>query len=154
MADEIERDGQGRFAPGNAGGPGRPRRAVEIDYQLAISEAITLADWRAIVDKARQLALAGDSKAREWLSRFLIGDSPINLLDFAAREALGITADRLIAARADELANPPSAFSFGDPPTLDDRALEAIKAEHAELERDAIKAERERRKAAKAAAAI
>ncbi len=38
-------------------------------------ETVTPADWRQIVAKAKEHALAGDSKAREWLGRFLLGNA-------------------------------------------------------------------------------
>src|SRR4051812_15971604 len=38
----------GRFLAGNAGGPGRPRRAVERDYLTALGDTITLDVWRQI----------------------------------------------------------------------------------------------------------
>ncbi len=63
----------GKFAPGNPGGPGRPRRAIERDYLLAISEACPLETWRAIVERAIRDAKHGDAKAREWLASYLVG---------------------------------------------------------------------------------
>ena len=64
----------GLFATGNPGGPGRPRRATEREYLSAISESCTTDDWAAIVQKAVEDARAGDKFAREWLSRFLVGN--------------------------------------------------------------------------------
>ena len=67
------RDGRGRFAPGNSGGPGRPRRPVEADYLRLLSEAVPLDRWREICGVAVEQALAGDAKAREWVGFYLIG---------------------------------------------------------------------------------
>ena len=64
----IARDEHGRFAEGNAGGPGRPRRTVERDYLAVLSEAVSLDDWRAVVARAVDDAKAGDARARDWLA--------------------------------------------------------------------------------------
>lgn len=68
---------RGRFAPGNAGGPGRPPRPVELHYLRAISDACPLDVWRDIVQKAVDLAKTGDAAARAWLSKYLCGDSSL-----------------------------------------------------------------------------
>ena len=74
-------DSRGRFAEGNPGGPGRPRRAVEERYLAALGEAVSLDDWRDIVRAAVGAAKCGDPKARSWLSAYLIGTEPISLSD-------------------------------------------------------------------------
>src|SRR5262245_12513652 len=76
----ADRDDNGRFAPGNPGGPGRPRRAVEADYLAALSEAVTLERWGEIVATAIAQAIAGDAKAREWLGSYLAGKPTGNAL--------------------------------------------------------------------------
>ena len=91
--DDNGRDNHGRFAPGNAGGPGRPRRAVERDYLTTLTEACPPEKWRAIVDRAVTDAKDGDPKARDWLARYLIGDKPGTLAELAMKEQRGITAD-------------------------------------------------------------
>ena len=58
--DTLERDQQGRFAPGNAGGPGRPRRRTEADYLAALSDQVPLDAWSQIVGRAVGDAIAGD----------------------------------------------------------------------------------------------
>lgn len=63
----------GKFAKGNAGGPGRPRRQIEQDYLAAFSEAITLDDWKEIIEKAVGQAKEGDARARQWLTHYVIG---------------------------------------------------------------------------------
>jgi hypothetical protein len=68
----IERDTDGRFVPGNPGGPGRPRRAIETDYLAVLSETVPLESWHAVVAKALEQAEKGDAKAREWLSGYLM----------------------------------------------------------------------------------
>jgi hypothetical protein len=68
------RNRNGTFGPGNPGGPGRPPRATEAQYLEALSEAVSLDDWRAIIHTAVTKAKKGDFKAREWLTRLLVGD--------------------------------------------------------------------------------
>lgn len=77
-------DKKGRFAEGNPGGPGRPRRAVERDYLAALSENVSLEEWRDIVQAAVSKAKEGDCKARDWLTKYLIGDKPLTLADLDA----------------------------------------------------------------------
>jgi hypothetical protein len=69
------RNGDGRFALGNAGGPGRPRRVTERDYLAALADEVPMESWRAICRRAVNDALAGDAKARDWLSRYLLGNA-------------------------------------------------------------------------------
>ena len=72
MKNEIDRDHMGRFAVGNSGGPGRPKRQAEGAYLQTLSERVPLALWAEIVDKAASDAAAGDGKARDWLSKYLM----------------------------------------------------------------------------------
>lgn len=135
-------------------------KVTERDYIAALRERITLPDWGAIIDKAIEDAKAGDRVAREWIERQVIGDNRISLIDLAAREALGVTPDREITAQAEALNHRPGLINWDDPPTVLQRAIDAIEAEQQakvdrlEQEGKARKrAEREARKAAKAAAA-
>ncbi len=68
---------RGRFAPGNAGGPGRPPMVVEKHYLRAISDACPLETWAEIVAKAVDLAKTGDPQARAWLSKYLCGHADL-----------------------------------------------------------------------------
>lgn len=101
-----ERDAVGRWAEGNAGGPGRPRRPVEREYLAALSDAVSLETWREIVDKATVDAKNGDGKAREWLTRYLVGETPLSLTALAVRDLLGVTADREIDAEIEPVVSP------------------------------------------------
>lgn len=87
------RDELGRFAPGNPGGPGRPRRTVEREYMATLGDAVSLADWRDVVARAVFDAKAGDQGARNWLAKYLLGSTPRTLLEIAADERIGLTAD-------------------------------------------------------------
>ena len=78
-----DRNTNGTFAPGNPGGPGRPRRGVEREYLAAFAEAVSLDDWREVVGKAVADAKAGNAKARDWLSKYLLGDEPLALVELA-----------------------------------------------------------------------
>jgi len=88
-----KRDNRGRFAVGNPGGPGRPRRPVEQEYLATLNAAVTLDTWRQIVQRAVSDAVEGDAKAREWLAKYLMGDEPQSLVQLAADEQAGLTAD-------------------------------------------------------------
>ncbi len=48
----VTHTANGKWTPGNPGGPGRPRRAIERDYLVAISEACPPETWRQIVARA------------------------------------------------------------------------------------------------------
>ena len=76
----------GGFLPGNAGGPGRPRRAVETDYLRVLSDACPLDDWQTIVGRAVEDAKAGDAKARDWLGRYVLGEQGGHPLEILARK--------------------------------------------------------------------
>ncbi len=97
------RDGSGKFADGNLGGPGRPRRAIEREYLATLGEAVTLNDWREVVARAVTDAKAGDAPARAWLAKYLVGDKPSALLDLAAAEADGRTAEVVVGEHIAEL---------------------------------------------------
>lgn len=48
-------------------------RRTEGDYMSVLLEAVTLEDWRAVVNNAKTLAQAGDPQARSWLAQYLMG---------------------------------------------------------------------------------
>jgi hypothetical protein len=80
---DRHRNGHGQFAQGNPGGPGRPRRVTERDYVRTLAEECSPETWREICRRAVQDALAGDGKARDWLSRYLLGN-PAELMTLGA----------------------------------------------------------------------
>lgn len=66
------RDGRGRFAAGNPGGPGNPYAKRVGELRAALVEAVSAEDMRAIVGKLVEEAKAGDVRAiRELLDRTL-----------------------------------------------------------------------------------
>jgi hypothetical protein len=68
------RDRWGRFADGNRGGPGRPRRATEAEYLQALSRIVSVEDLRAIARRAVADAKRGSARARDWVTKYLLGD--------------------------------------------------------------------------------
>jgi hypothetical protein len=95
----ADRDDKGRFAAGNPGGPGRPRRAVEQEYLAALADAVPLRRWKKIVARAVADAEAGDPKARRFIADMLIGKQPASLTTLAATELAG-TLDEEIRVQA------------------------------------------------------
>jgi hypothetical protein len=85
----TDRNANGRFATGWRGGPGRPRRAIEAEYLVALSETVPLDAWRAVCQIALDQARNGDAKAREWLSSYLIG-KPLQAVPLPAPARPGI----------------------------------------------------------------
>ncbi len=67
----------GRFAKGHAGIGGAPkskfRARSKADYLQRLHDKMTLAQWDKILDKAIEQALAGDHKARAYLTLYAIG---------------------------------------------------------------------------------
>jgi hypothetical protein len=82
------RETNGRFSPGNSGGPGRPPRQTEAAYLRITTAACSLEEWREIVTKTVADAKTGNAKAREFLARFLLGAAPI-LSDLASWDEAG-----------------------------------------------------------------
>ena len=101
--DDAARQSNGRFAKGNPGGPGRPRRSVEREYLAALSAAVSVSDWARIVEKAKEDAISGDSRAREWLAKHLLGKEPASLLDLAGAESAEVSVEDEIGQRAEKL---------------------------------------------------
>lgn len=94
-AETVEKnvwhDKDGHFRPGNPGG-GRKRAVTQYSYLKATVETCSVDDWQAIVRKAVENAKEGDSAAREFLARYLMGAprhvSP-TALDVATHEVIG-----------------------------------------------------------------
>lgn len=75
MTTTMSRTDRGRFAPGNPGGPGRPRRQTEAAYLRVMMTACPLDAWEEVVRSAVDAAKAGDHQARQWLTRYLVGEA-------------------------------------------------------------------------------
>ena len=99
-----DRNSSGQFIKGNKAGTGRPTRAVELDYLRTLSDTITLDDWRGICSKAVEDAKSGNSKARDWVTKYVMGnDTKTSLMDVAVRDALAITSEMDIKAKVEYL---------------------------------------------------
>jgi hypothetical protein len=101
------RDDKGQFSTGNNYGQGRPPRAVERDYLAALSERLSLDDWRSIVDRAVKDARSGDARARDWRERYALGSEPMRLTDLALREQMQVSTEAELAAMIERETTPP-----------------------------------------------
>ncbi len=71
-----KRDSNGRFTQGNSGGPGRPPIVKEHEYLETLGTTCTVNDWQEICQRAIKDAKAGDHRARDWLSKYLLPTNP------------------------------------------------------------------------------
>lgn len=61
-------------------------RRTEGDYMGVLLDAVTLEDWRDVVNGAKAAAKAGDPQARAWLAQYLMGrpegkaPTPLNIV--------------------------------------------------------------------------
>lgn len=73
----AKRDANGRFTKGNqaakGGNGGRPAREVEEKFYRVLSRRVRVKDWEKVIDVAIARAKTGDSRARQWLSDYLMG---------------------------------------------------------------------------------
>lgn len=69
---DLWRDSRGLYKHGNPGGPGRPFQRQE-RFLLALNETVTSDRWLKIIKRAIKDAEDGDRHAREWLSKWLLG---------------------------------------------------------------------------------
>lgn len=63
------------------------RRPIEREYLATLNAAVPLTVWRKICRRTVDDALAGDAKAREWLSKWLLPADSRQLTVMAAEEA-------------------------------------------------------------------
>ena len=77
MAQRNDRGRNGRFVPGNPGGPGRPTGTAIASYLEALTDAVTPTRWAKVIERAVKDAESGDRHAREWLSKYLLGNADI-----------------------------------------------------------------------------
>ena len=64
---------RGTFAAGNPGGPGRPPKSVEADYQAAVREAVSADDLCAVLKSLTGKAKRGDVQAARLLLSYTVG---------------------------------------------------------------------------------
>src|SRR5438552_12265233 len=72
-ASPAARDAQGRFGPGNAGGPGNPFARRTAEYRQAFADAITAEEIGALARQLYLQALAGDLAAAKLVLAYTIG---------------------------------------------------------------------------------
>ena len=76
------RDAYGRWKRGVSGNPkGRLPRQTENEYLNILMEKCTPDRWADIIEKALRQAVDGDARARDWLSRYVVGD-PIQVHEY------------------------------------------------------------------------
>jgi hypothetical protein len=83
-----------------------PRRPVEREYLATLNDAVPLDKWRAICERAAEDALDGDGKARDWLTKHLLGVENRPLTTLVAEESGGTmeeAADAEIEARRESV---------------------------------------------------
>lgn len=68
-----DRDSQGRFLPGNRGGPGNPLAARVYALRSALIEAVSAEDVREIAETLIRLAKSGDTIAARILFDRVLG---------------------------------------------------------------------------------
>ena len=71
----------------NGNGTPERRRPIEREYLATLNAVVSLDKWRAICEKAADAALAGDARAREWLSKWLLATESRPLTVLAAEES-------------------------------------------------------------------
>ena len=63
------------------------RRPIEREYLATLNAAVPLDTWEAICKRAADDALAGDTKARDWLAKWLLALDTRRLTTMAAEES-------------------------------------------------------------------
>jgi hypothetical protein len=71
--DDSGRDVQGKFTPGNAGGPGNPFARRVAHLRSVMVQAISDEDIAAIIVKLMEQARAGDAASAKVLFQYVIG---------------------------------------------------------------------------------
>jgi hypothetical protein len=71
QAGTIVRDANGRFKPGNPGGPGRPRIQTHVAFFNAVEKHLTPQALDEIILATVEAAKCGDGRAREAIIKLL-----------------------------------------------------------------------------------
>lgn len=88
----MVRDTKGRFIKGESGNPnGRPPRATEEEYRLAVLDIVPLERWKMMIEKQAARAEKGDLRAFEALAKYIAppierqditsGGEPLNFVE-------------------------------------------------------------------------
>jgi hypothetical protein len=75
-ATNSQRDANGRFAPGNEGGPGNPFARHVAKLRAALVNSVTEADMQQIADDLRIQAKLGNVEALKLLFQYVLGKPP------------------------------------------------------------------------------
>ncbi|MEM6852843.1 MAG: hypothetical protein AAF593_00355 [Planctomycetota bacterium] len=76
------RTSNGRFAKGNAGGPGNPHAKRVSELRAALLDAVTVEDLREVVASLTRTAKEGDTQAVKVLLDRLLGPSvPLDIVE-------------------------------------------------------------------------
>ena len=70
---QPERDSNARFTTENSGGPGRPRKTFEQQDATAISQGVSVENWKSVWHCALQEAINGCHKFRLFFANYLCG---------------------------------------------------------------------------------
>lgn len=70
--EQKDRDENGKFKKGNPGGPGRPKRHIELEYLTRTFTACDLNAWQDIIKTTVELARKGDPAARAFLANYIL----------------------------------------------------------------------------------
>jgi hypothetical protein len=124
-------------------------RPIERDYLKTFADRITPAEWGAICDAALTAAKEGDAKAREWITRLVLGSEPMQLSALARRETLQLTPEAEIAgeieyAHTSWMQRPEGILSPLE--LAEHRQMKALQDESAAAERNARRQTRGTRK--------
>ena len=87
-------------------GKAEQRRPIEREYLATLNAVVSLDKWRAICEKAADAALAGDARARDWLSKWLLATEGRPLTVLAAEESdtpPEAVADAEVTARREQI---------------------------------------------------
>jgi hypothetical protein len=130
-------------------------RPIERDYLQTFADRITPAEWGAICDTALTMAKEGDAKAREWITRLVLGSDPMPLSGLARRETLQLTPEAEIAGEIEYAHTGWMERPTGiDSPLelAEHRQMKLVTKQQAEAELEKRRQERAARKALKAGA--
>lgn len=142
------RDGNGRFAPGGTGGPGRPK-GKSYEFQRAGQDAITSEHYATMIRKAMRMALEGNLNAMRFVAERCVGRAPdapvetptqdITLPKLLSASDCAVAIDRVIAAMTAGTVDMPTARFLVDAVERHRRAIETIEHEErlADLEQQA-----------------
>lgn len=85
-----------------ANGKSPTRRPIEREYLATLNAVVSLDTWKTICQKAVDEALAGDAKARDWLSRWLMTFETRPLTVLAAEESMHMGSSQATRHEIDE----------------------------------------------------